>query len=416
MIFLLLLFILVLCLLCVLTLSFWYAKQETEVNPTGNREQASLEEQNTPITSSSMDYAEKDLVYSGEAPIYVTLFSHNEDSWESSVKTPGKYADYREGLINRAQLLAEYGIKWDWQTDQPVVEAMALYENDLAFLSLPEVTDLQGKNILQYLETLDVSFDPHVHTNNYADVVYVMENRLGVTPTGVIGGAAHVECGKTFLGFLDYVSWYQEIGLQSDGFIHGEDYPEARWKPEILSGAGMGGHWFDNNSTGIWKPGDKENFYSHFPENQIIYIGEGYPHNSVIIGEKHASGSSVFSEKGDYLIELMEKIENKELPTGTKDGKQFMYTASVHMRDKETVTEGENTVNTVEGLRDFLEAMQPFVDSGKIIFVNFEESAEIWQEEYQAVPWQVGLEVFSFYEDLKQEAENYCASQGSRRK
>jgi hypothetical protein len=356
------------------------------------------------VGGSSFDYSEEDLVYSGSAPVYVTIYSHNEDSWSSVVGSKIKYASYREGLLDRVNLLSDYNIEWNWQTDQPVVEAMIEYENDEKFLS-----ETGGKNILLYMSERGASLDPHAHKNNYADIAYLI-NQLGATASPVIGGTRMEDCGDELLGFLDFISWHDEIDLSPDGYVYGEDFPEAKWKPEILSDPGMGRHFFDEWSSGVWRPGDEDDFYSDFPESDIVYIGEGYPHNVVLIGETHAGGSEISSENGDYIKELVKKIADKELPTGTKDGEKFIYTASVHVRDTSVVSEstsGEDTI-TLDGLKAFLEEMEPYRERGDIVYADFETVAEIWKTEYDSVPYRVDLSSFSFYDEVKTQAKEYC--------
>ena len=381
--------IVVVLVVCVGALISWMAFSDT--SDTSVSEEIELND-------SSDDSDTDELVYDGDAPVYVTVYSHNESSWEYVVNTEEKYFQYREELIERAEVLNEYGIEWNWQTDQPVVEAMVKHE------------DQEGENVLEYLQTLGVHLDPHAHKNNYADIVYLMEEELGVTATGVIGGLIHVECGREHLNFLDFVSWHDQIELQSDGYVHGSDYPDARWKPTILSDPGMGGHYFDDYSSGVWRPGDEDDFYTDFPDSDIVYIGEGYPHDVTIIGEHHSSGAKVFAEDGTYIKELVAKIKSGELPTGTKDGSQFMYTASVHMRDKGTVTEGGGSVDTAAGIAQFMDEMQVLRGAGDVVFVDFEEAVRIWEEEYDSVPHYMNMESFSFYDDLEEEAFDYCKS------
>ena len=351
-------------------------------------------------------YDESELIYGSDAPVYVTVYSHNEDSWESLVDTPERYAEYRAGLIERAELLAEYGIEWNWQSDQPVVEAMIEYEGTEGWLKeLPG-----GMNVLEYLETLGVHFDPHAHHNNYADIAYLIE-QLGVTVTNVIGGTIHVDCGLEHLGFLQLESWWDNVGIQSDGYVYGEDYPFAKWKPEILSDPGMGGHFYDDWNTGVWKPGDDDEFYIHFPDSDIVYIGEGYPHDSTIIGQYMASGVEVFANDGQYIKDLVDMIDSGDVPTGTVDGERFMYTASIHVRDTSVVTEWEDDeIDTVAGLREVLDELQPLVDSGQVVFVDFETAAEIWETEYNEVPWRYDLFEFKFYSKIRNQAEDKCES------
>lgn len=393
---------------------YWNEK-EAEIQPAPEeahtqttRPDIRFDQEETEEVSGRIEYDKEDLVYEGDAPVYVTIYAHNEDSWEYIVNTEEKYRSYREGLIERAEVLAEYGVEWNWQTDQPVVEAMIEYEYNPEFREREDVSEIGGANILEHLATLGVHFDPHAHNNNYADIAYLMEERLHVEVTGVIGGTIFVECGTEHLGFQDFVSWHNEIGLQSDGYIYGKDYPNAKWKPTVLSDPGMGGHYFDDLSSGVWKPGEINDFYWHYPENDIVYIGEGYPHDVTIIGENHSSGATVVAENGQYIKELVALIQNKEVPTGTIDGKQFMYTASVHMRDNAIVREGGGEIDTAAGLATFMDELERYRDRGEVIFVDFEEAARIWEEEYDEVPWSIDATKFSFYEELESEASTFC--------
>lgn len=388
--------------------AFWLAPNNSDSNNskmTGNQQQTNNQNQQN---TNSLEYSEDELVYSGSAPVYITIYSHNEDSWEDLVNTQVKYEDYRQGLVDRAELLGSYGITWNWQTDQPVVEAMIKYENDPELLAKTD-----GKNILQFLQDNGASLDPHAHTNNYADIAFLME-KLSVKTSGVIGGTVVLDCGKEFLGFLDFQSWHKNIDLQDDGYVHGEDFSTARWKPTVLSDPGMGGHWFDDWSSGVWQPGDAEDFLTHNPVNEIIYIGEGYPHDATIISSEHASSSEVYNTDGQYIKELVKKIADKELPTGTKDGRRFIYTASIHVRDTDIVNDGTVPVNTIEGVTRVMEELKPLKDSGRIIFADFETVAKIWQSEYNSVPWRIDLSSFSFYKETKEQAENFCEQKNSR--
>jgi len=312
------------------------------------------------------DYPEDKLVYNKNAPIYVTFYAHNEDTWIAKVNTKQNYEKYRNGLLDRAELLNSYDVDWDWQSDQPVIEAMLEFEDDPILLE-----QTHGMNILQYLESLGVSFDPHVHTNNLADVAYLIE-KLGVGVSSVIGGTKVLECGTEYLGFLNWDDW----------------------------------------NSGIWRPGNKDKFYSHSPKNDIIYIGEGYPHDTLLLGTEHASGSTVYSENLQYIKELAAKIKNGEVPTGTKDGKKFMYTASIHFRDTDVVTDGGQSINTIEGLTEILNTLQRMKENKEVIIMNYTQVAEVWSEEYNEVPWRYDLFDFSFYDKVRIDTEEECSTKG----
>ena len=164
----------------------------------------------------------------------------------------------------------------------------------------------------------------------------------------------------------------------------------------------------DEWSSGVWRPGDEDKFYINFPDNDIVYIGEGYPHDATVIGAEHASGAEVHSEDGQYIKDLVGKIEDGDVPTGTSDGEKFMYTASIHMRDTDVVSHEDSTVNTVEGIQSVLDELMPLVDSGQIIFVDYETAAEIWETEYSEVPYRYDLFEFKFYKAVRDQAEGQC--------
>lgn len=356
------------------------------------------------LVTPGLDYSEDDYVYSGSAPVYVTIYSHNEDSWDGMVNTKIKYLDYRQGLLDRINLLEEFNIEWDWQSDQPVIEAMIKYENDSSVLA-----STNGKNILEYMEDLGVSLDPHAHNNNYADIAYLM-TELGVQPSSVIGGTIVLECGDDYLGYFDFADWHKNIDLSIDSLVHGEDYPDATWDPKILSDPGMGQHFFDDWSSGVWKPGNLTNFYIQDNNSDIVYVGEGYPHDSTIIGPTHSGGALVYASDGQYIKELVQMIVDRELPTGTKDGKLFIYTASIHVRDKATVNESGSTVVTIDGLQSVLTELEPLRTNGQIIYATFEDVVEVWNDEYDSVPWKIDLSSFSFYDEVKALGISHCSS------
>jgi hypothetical protein len=366
-------------------------------------------EEETLIQEVTEEVVNDELVYDKNEPVYVTLYSHNEDTWDVKVSTEDKYLDYRGRLIARAELLAEYDIEWDWQSDLPVVDAVAKY--DVEGAQFLDHTD--GENLLVYIESLGASLDPHVHTNSMADVAYVMEE-LGGSPTGVIGGALYAECGDEHLDFLDLVSWKDASQIDADGYIAGEVYPDYKWQPTIFSGPAFGGHWFDEWSSGIWKPGDASEFYEHDVNSTIAYVGQGDPHDGALIGEEHASGSGVHHDNGDYIKELVDKISSGELPTGTVSGDRYIYTASLHFRDTNIVRDGDTVTNTLVGLESILDELEPLREAGLIEFINYEDVVALWEEEYNSVPNHIGLDSFEVYDDVLEQAMGNCEEVSKR--
>ena len=329
--------------------------------------------------------------YEGTTPIYVTFYSHNEESWDQSINDFNKYNVYRNNLLERIDIINEYNATLNWQTDHSVLELMLEYETSEI------MKNTNNKNILRYIsEDKGIFIDPHTHKYNLADIAYLIEE-LGAEPSKIIGGVRMRDCGVEET--LSLISWHQQIEINDNGYILGEYY-DYQWKPEILSVPGMGGHYFDDMSSGIWKPGDEENFYEHSDNNPLIYIGQGEPHYTNLIGETHASGAKVVQSDGEYIFELIEKIQNGELESGK------IYTTSIHIRDD---TKSDAGTNTNEGLVEILNILQPYVDEGLIIYKDYESVAKIWQEEYNKEINFVDFKLFSMYETKLKDATNHCS-------
>ncbi len=325
-----------------------------------------------------------------DTPVYVTIYFHNEDNWDPYVKNLASYQEYRENLLAKLQLAAQYGAKVDWQSDITVLRGMLEYEKgDL-------LASTGGKTLVRYIaEDLGFSVDPHGHLNkcNYADLAYLIEQLGGPTPQ-VIGGLRIFEFGRSYLGFLDIQDWRKQIELGPDGVIHGRLYPQAEWTPTILSVPAMGGHWFDDWSSGVWRPGEGTAFYTDDPGGSIVYVGQGYPHSQTNLGPGQASGAIVYQQQVEYIEELVAKIDSGALPAGK------IYTASLHVRDLPVVKDSGVGVDTLEGLRTVLEALKPLQAAGKIVYATYPEVATIWQSEYGAVANLVPFEGFSMCDQV----------------
>jgi hypothetical protein len=327
------------------------------------------------------------------APVYVTLFSHNEESWENMVSTRDKYENYRKDLYNRLMAIREFGAKLDWQSDWAVLKAMISYENG----SILDQT--QGKNILKFMvEDLGFSVDPHGHltTYSYADLAYLIQ-QLGVEPSKVIGGCRIVNCGQGILPF-ELLDWKKDMGIQPDGTIRGSVYPDAIWKPTILSCPAFGSHWFDDYTSGVWKPGSGDDFYTHDDKCNITYIGQGYPHDQTNLGEN--TRVQCFAKDGAYIKELIQKIEQGEVSSS------IMNTASLHIRDIGYISDTKLVV--LEGINRILGELEPYAARGDLVYVTYPEAETIWNECYNAFPCKTSIGRFSFYEPIAVQAGMHC--------
>jgi hypothetical protein len=357
-----------------------------------------------PITGCLKDTKDDDKYeYDGNTPVYVTLYSHNEDSWTSVVGTFDNYLKYRRNLVERLQIIEEYGAVLNWQTDQVVAQAMVDFE-PLVEQQRPEAwAQTNNKNILRYMvEDMGNSVDPHTHKMSMADIAHLIE-QLNVTPSKTIGGVRALDCGKSYRGFLQFTDWKGESDIGADGLVRGKDFPQAEWKPNILTVAAMGGHWHDEMSSGVWRPGIKEDFYKDQGPGNIIIIGSGYTHDVSNIGPvQDASGAIVYAEKGAYVKELVDKITSGDVPSGK------LYTASVSIRDNQQIRLDSGNVNVNEGLREYLEELKPLHDKGLIKYMSYEDVAQKWINDFDSEPYWLEIDGFSMYNDIEAETKDYC--------
>ncbi|MBP7867361.1 MAG: hypothetical protein KA419_15605 [Acidobacteria bacterium] len=335
---------------------------------------------------------------SPQTPVYLTFFSHNEDSWQGMVSTRSGYLEYRNDLLERLHLLRDAGVVLDWQSDWAVLDAVARFDTG-------EVTaSTNGKNIVRYLaEDLGFSPDPHGHLvqYNYADIARLFRD-LGVDPAPVIGGVIHASCG-TGGELLSLVDWRADGEVGADGLVHGRVFPQETWRPEILSVPAFAGHWFDEMSSGVWNPGTLETFYLHDPARGIVYVGQGDPHDQTLLGATHASGSPVFGAQGSYVRELVDKLRRGDLPDGT------MHTASLHIRDKKTPDAGGAETN--DRLAEMLGVLRPFMDAGEIVSVTYPEAVRLWQDVYGANPGRTAIQEFSSYGAIEGSIKAHCGAE-----
>jgi len=325
-------------------------------------------------------------------PVYVTFYSHNEDTWGPQVNALDAYLVYRADLVERVNLLVEAGATLNWQSDGTVIEAMMVHEGPALW------DDTDGQNILQYMEGLGISIDPHTHTRSMADIAGDMST-LGVTPSTVVGGVKLWECGTTASDPLAYLDWQAEMSMNAEGSIWGVDHPSAQWTPSILSGPAFGGHFYDEMSTGVWRPGSGADFHTHDPAGTLIYVGQGDPHDRTNVGETHASGSLVHYEDAGYIKELLGKLDAGELPAGE------LYTASLHVRDQPNV---DGVVDVNDGLGEILAELQPYVDSGRVIFATYQQVAQRWMDDFDSAPFHVPLDDFEGHAPLMDGTLDRC--------
>jgi hypothetical protein len=191
------------------------------------------------------------------------LFTHIEDSSPAgtlgSTESRGSYTTLRGKLIELAERARSYDLQWSLQPDWKVLEAARLYEDTALTAST------NGKNFLRYLhEDLGVAIDPHSHESggyNYSDVAYLLD-QLGVGGSTVIGG--HIWDPS----LTQFQSWDR---FRVD--VVGEKYPDASWRGDLLIGAGTPNHVNDPIVTGVWRPVDRDHYFTDDPAGNIVSVG-----------------------------------------------------------------------------------------------------------------------------------------------
>lgn len=329
-------------------------------------------------------------------PVYVTFYSHNEEGayWEGLIDEPAAYAEYRADLVAKIELLYSHGVALNWESDHSVLRAMIA--NEIGDL----LDQTGGKNVLRWMvEDRGMVVDPHGHMTQYnlADVAYLIE-QLGVTPSGVVGGFKLIECGAAF-GEYTITDWEAVISLEPDGYVHGWIYPDHRWQPRVLAQPAMVGHAMDDFSSGVWNPGAGADFYTHQVSGSITTVGQGYPHDVLNIGLVNSGGTEILYSDAGYIHELAAKIAAGEVPAGQ------IYTASVHLRDQASLV---GVDSTYDGLLQTLEALAPLVQSGQVIYADYESVVQVWRDTYGGEASRLDIDQFSIYEDLLAGVDEYC--------
>ena len=278
-------------------------------------------------------------------PIYVTIVMHNEEPPTNPNFADDKqvYLESRNLLVKFSNLLAKYDVPMDWQSEWCFLEAVRKYDQG-------DVTaNTDGLNVVQYLNMLGFSIDPHAHETkyNYADVATLIR-LLGVEPSSVVGG------------FLYYPPDNEQGWEKFRNPIEGVIFPNGRWTGRILWGASTKWHkGVDLLASGVWRPKDRYHFIQHDPEQPLIYIGS-YRRELQILGG---------------VPELVWLVEEGRLEPGR------MYTASVFVAQ---MSLSDEMIRKFE--ENVLIPLKKYEEQGYVRFATLPEIAEIWIKEYDGIP------------------------------
>lgn len=259
--------------------------------------------------------------------VHVVLFTHIEDNTPGgmigSAQSKMGYLALRGKLIEVAQRAKSHALQWVLQPDWKILEAALVYEDATT------TADTGGKNFLAYLrDELGVVVDPHSHENggyNYTDVAHLLE-LLGVGGSTVIGG--HI--------WDPSLTQFQEW----DRFrvaVAGEHYPGASWRGDLLIGAGTPNHVNDPLVSGVWRPQDRDHFFTHDPAGNIVAVGAW--HDEVAGVEELVSLYASGTVAPDVLLTASWNIQPTDI-TATNGVDQIdasVFVPIAKMRDEGTV-------------------------------------------------------------------------------
>jgi hypothetical protein len=279
----------------------------------------------------------------GKGVVEVVLFTHIED------QTPGgalgteqnrmAYTGLRSKLIELAAFAHTRRLTWVLQPDWKYLEAARLYE-DAALKA-----NTNGKNVFVYLrDDLGVVIDPHSHENggyNYPDVAYLLD-QLGVGGSTVIGG--HI-WDPSLPQFQHWDRFRNPVA--------GEKYPTARWRGDILIGAGTPDHVNDPLVSGVWRPRDRNHFFNDDPAGNIVAVGAW--HDSVAGVQELITLYARGTVAPNVMLTASWNIVPSEIntPTGPADIDASVFAPMAGLRDQGLVEVTDFTKLVAKWKSDF---------------------------------------------------------------
>jgi hypothetical protein len=275
-----------------------------------------------------------------DPPVHVVLFTHIEDNTPGgmlgSPQNRQNYLTWRSRLIGVANLMRDNDLPWSLQPDWKILECALLFEDT----ELMETTN--GKNLFRYLkEDLGTIIDPHSHEAggyNYTDVAHLIDS-LGVESSTVIGG--HV-WDPSLPEFQEWDRYRVPVA--------GQHYPWAIWRGDILMGSGTPFHVNDPEVTGVWRPQDRDHYFIHDENANIVAIGQ-------------------------YKSTIEDIPELAALYQSGAVGTEYMLTSSYGIRPA--------TIQRPDGLASIADSVvAPMVtwrESGTVLPTDFTTLVQIWQ-------------------------------------
>lgn len=290
-----------------------------------------------------------------DAPVYMTLVSHNEDN--SPWTTFSFYKPKRDLLVQLANTVQSKGAKWSFQSDWKFLLGVAMFDTGSVVLNT------NGKNLIKWMaEDKGVFCDPHSHEANgynYADVAY-LHQQLGITPTKVVGGFLYDTV-------INGNNW-EDL----DDGQYGRMYPFYFWQPDILWGGGTPLHVADPYPLGAWKPKSMADFYSHDTSKHLVLLAHGC--------KNHIEDTSNIFYNTETVRNIVRQIDN-----GRLSDSGFFPAYSIF-------NVGDLNATRVIKISQFIDSVNALTAGGRVQWKSLTQIYNIWNSTYNKRPYRIMCE------------------------
>jgi hypothetical protein len=280
-------------------------------------------------------------------PLYLNLNSHNETDDPNDYSISATYTQVKQLVLEIADTVIANNARWNMQVESNFINACLTHENGFT----------NPNDLLDSLDDLShIEVDPHNHFDplplsqtynpyNYADLAHLLDSCGLAVPRKNMGGFLW----QTATDWMPY-----QVGAQ------GNTYTNYTWQPNVVWGAGSPGHTNDYNVYGIWKPnGASAQFPIHNPMRQLTCIGNGC--SNVI------SDSTPVSDNITQIVDLINYINT--LPYDPN----AYWTASIQFNFRDI-----NMPGLADSISTIFHALQPYVNSGQIVWMTLTEKYDNW--------------------------------------
>lgn len=289
-------------------------------------------------------------------PIYLNVNIHNEESAPDPDYTDSTtYAASREWVRQLADTVSAHGAAFNFQSDWRFLLGCIRFDHG--------TLSTNGKSLIRWMsEDRGIEIDPHSHhlslsgasafTYTIVDDAKLIDS-LGVPPSLNVGG------------FVTLDTTWQALEKSS----HGKQFPAYSWWPKALWGAGSPDHRSDVNTYGAWNPKSGRSmidFMTHAPAQRLTLIGNGC---STLIADTTQVGSATSN-----LVQLIGALHGGGVPAG-----QF-YSATLQMNVRDL------NATAIARLGQILTALQPYIDSGDLVWMRLSDKYATWLGTYASAP------------------------------